>query len=174
MLHVPDDFGFSGPNFGVRTPRETEGGDRGIVNNYTKSWHTSAYIHAFIKLQFLYSNRYAILCKLTPTRLLHFLYFIMQLSLKLDRLGRFLTWSRTKYKCMQGKRQVAVPNILVSIVHFKHGRWQMNLVEVADDFTTSLSSTCFVVGHDTEGCGHNNFTELTRRQQVYYPFLNII
>ena len=47
-----------------------------------------------------------------------FLYFTMQLSLKLDRLERFLTWSRTKYKCMQGKRQAAVPIILVSIVAF--------------------------------------------------------
>ena len=47
------------------------------------------------------------------------------------------------------------------------------LIVVSNNFSSGLSSTGFIVGHDTVSSSHNNFTELTGRKKVYNPFLDI-
>jgi hypothetical protein len=47
------------------------------------------------------------------------------------------------------------------------------LIVVSDDFSSSLSSTGFVVGHDTVRGGHNDFTELTGWKKVHNPLFDV-
>ena len=47
------------------------------------------------------------------------------------------------------------------------------LIVVSDDFSSSLSSTGFVVGHDTVRGGHNDFPELTGWKKVHNPLFDV-
>lgn len=54
-------------------------------------------------------------------------------------------------------------------MHVKRGH---SLIKVAEDFSSDVLSSGLLVVHDTGGCCENEETELTRWQELVYPFFD--